>query len=123
MIMNNVVLRVRCTAAPYTAYGKDGKAVSMITLCVPDRSMPRDSKGDYPVDYIKCVAFNGLASVIEKYCDKGTELIVLGKITSSSFEKNGEMQYVTEVIIRDMEFGSNKKNEASDKTKSGKKSA
>ena len=121
--MNQIIMRGRCTADPFTSYGKDGKAVSMITLCVPDRSMPRDSKGDYPVDYIRCVAFNGLAGVIEKYCEKGTELIVSGKISSSSFEKNGEMQYVTEVIINDMEFGSNKKNEASDKTKTGKKTA
>lgn len=123
--MNNCTLRGRCVATPFVSYGKDGKEVVMMTLCVPDKSMPRDSKGDYPVDFIKCVAFNGLASVIEKYVVKGTEILVTsGKISSSSYEKDGEMQYVTEVIIREMEFGSNKKNEASeDNQKKGKKSA
>ena len=38
--------------------------------------------------------------MIEKYAGKGTELAIEGKLTNRSWEdKNGEKQYITEVVV------------------------
>ncbi|MFN2262085.1 MAG: single-stranded DNA-binding protein [Psychroflexus sp.] len=44
------------------------------------------------------VAWGKTAEIIEKYVDKGREIIVQGKLTPRSYEdKNGEKRYITEV--------------------------
>lgn len=98
----------------------------MLTLAVPNKDI-RDKSGDNPCDYIRCVAFNGLANVLEKYADKGTEILVTaGRLASGQYEKDGQTVYTTEVVIEKMEFGNNKRSEASDvadEKKTSRKSA
>lgn len=126
IVMNNVTLRGRLVQAPYvSSYGHDGRGtIAMMTLAVPNKDI-RDKNGDNPCDFIKCVCFNGLASVIDKYADKGTEILVTsGRLSSGQFQKDGETIYTTEVVIEKFEFGNNKR-EASDvaEKKSSRKSA
>jgi single-strand DNA-binding protein len=44
------------------------------------------------------VAWRQLAEIISKYCKKGDLIYVEGKLTTRSWEKNGETRYMTEVI-------------------------
>ena len=49
------------------------------------------------------VAWNKTAEIIEKYVQKGKEIIIEGKLTTRSYEnKEGEKKYITEVVCNEM---------------------
>jgi len=49
------------------------------------------------------VAWGKTAEIIEKYVNKGKQIAVEGKLTSSSYEdKEGDKRYVTEVVISEI---------------------
>ena len=46
------------------------------------------------------MAWGKQAEVIENYAKKGSELAIDGKLTNRSYEdKNGEKQYISEVVV------------------------
>lgn len=42
---------------------------------------------------------DGLAGIVESYCQKGTKLFISGAMRTSSYEKNGVTVYKTEIHI------------------------
>ena len=111
--MNQVNLRGRLTAEPEirTYPLKDGGmgTVAAFTLAVPDRTGKRDEHNNFPADFIRCSCFGKNAEVIESFAMKGTELLVTGKLTSGSYEKDGITVFSTEVTIQNFEFVSGTK--------------
>lgn len=124
--MNTAILRGFVTREPFIAEGKTKTA--MFTLACQDREMPKDSQGNFHTDFIKVVCFNykGLATVVSKYVEKGTELIIEGKISSNSYQRTNEdgfeeTVYTTEVVANSLEFVSRaRKSNASEETTSNK---
>ena len=106
--MNSVQLRGRLVADPEvrTYMMKDGSTgtVAAFTLAVPDRTAKRDENNNFPADFIRCSCFGKNAEVIESFAVKGTELLVTGKLTSSSFEKQGVTVFSLEVNIISFEY-------------------
>lgn len=104
--MNNVVLRGRLTVAPETKITNDEKrtTTSRFTLAVQDRTH-RNHNGDYDTDFIKIVAFNTLADIIQQYTDKGSEVLVTGRLHTYTY-KNSENRnvYMAEIIAEKVEF-------------------
>jgi len=57
------------------------------------------------------IAWNGLASTIEKHVNKGTFLILEGKIMNRSYnDKDGEKRYITEIVASSLNFLGPKQN-------------
>ncbi len=51
------------------------------------------------------VAWNGLATIAEKYLNKGKEVAVEGRITYRNFEdKEGNKKYFTEIILSQIQL-------------------
>jgi len=49
------------------------------------------------------VAWNKTAEIIEKYLQKGSEVVIEGKLTSRSYEdKDGTKKYITEIVCNEM---------------------
>lgn len=80
--------------------------VARYTLAV-DRKFKRD--GEPTADFINCVAFGKSAEFIEKYCKKGTKLIVSGRIQTGSYtNKEGNRVNTFDIIIDEQEFAESK---------------
>ena len=111
--MNLANLRGRLVNDPEikTFTAKDGTTgtVATFTLAVPDRNSKRDENNNYPADFIRCSCFGKTAEVVESYCVKGTELLVSGKLTSGSYEKENVTCFTVELSIMSMEFVSGTK--------------
>lgn len=104
--MNTIILRGRLTDTPEIKITTDQKSttIARFTLAVQDRSH-RNHNGNYDVDFIKMVAFNGLADNIQQYTDKGSEIIATGRLHTYSYDnKGGKKVYMAEVIIEKLEF-------------------
>lgn len=55
------------------------------------------------------VAWNKTAEIIEMYLDKGSEIMIEGKLTSRTYETaEGEKRYITEVVCNEILMLGNK---------------
>jgi single-strand DNA-binding protein len=63
------------------------------------------------------VAWDKLADLIKKYCKKGKEIAIVGRLQTGSYtDKDGQKRYTTDVIVEDMQLLSDPKdNSQSDK--------
>ena len=112
--MNQVQLLGRLTKdieLKYTASQKS-VAVAKFSLAV-NRKYKRD--GEPTADFINCTAFGKTAETLDKFCKKGSQLIVFGHIQTGSYEKDGHKVFTTDVMVDGIEFVANSsKSEASD---------
>jgi len=121
--MNQCILRGRLTTDPEIRYTKDGDPVASFSLAVPDRMGQKDKEGHFPVDFIKCCAFNKEAEVLQAYAVQGTEILVsMGKLRSGSYMKDDIKIFTTECQIIHFEFvsGTKPKEEKDSEPKSKK---
>ena len=103
--MNIIILRGRITADAEVKITTEEKrtTIARFSLAVPDRTH-RNNNGDYDTDFIKIVAFNSLADIIQQYTGKGSEIIVTGRLHTYSYEKEKRKVYMSEVIAERVEF-------------------
>ena len=48
------------------------------------------------------IVWGKTAEIVERYLSKGKEVAVEGKLTSRSYEKDGEKRYVTEIVCNEL---------------------
>ena len=64
-------------------------------------------------DFINCVAWNKTAEFVSKYFTTGKMIIVIGRISTRSWEtQDGKRNYATEVIASEVSFGESKSAQA-----------
>ncbi|WP_299005563.1 single-stranded DNA-binding protein [uncultured Tenacibaculum sp.] len=71
----------------------------------------KNARGEKVTDtqWHNVVAWNKTAEIIEKYLEKGKEVMIEGKLTSRSFEdKDGNKRYITEVVCNELLMLGNK---------------
>ena len=97
----------RLTKEPDIRYGgANNTAVARITLAV-DRRFKQE--GQPTADFINCLAFGKRAEFLEKYCQKGTKLVVEGSWQTGSYtNKDGQKIYTNECLIDNCEFAESK---------------
>jgi single-strand DNA-binding protein len=90
--MNKCHLIGNLTADPVVRYTQSGKAVARFTLAV-NEGYGENKRTDFPT----IIVWGKTAETIGNSLHKGSKVAVNGKITTSSYEKNGQKVYTTEV--------------------------
>jgi single-strand DNA-binding protein len=90
--MNKCHLIGNLTADPQIRYTQSGKAVARFTLAIDD-GYGENKRTDFPT----IIVWGKTAETIGNNLHKGSKVAVNGKITTSSYEKNGQKLYTTEV--------------------------
>lgn len=99
--MNRVFLLGRLTRDPDADTTQSGKRKARMTIAV-DR--PKAKDGTQSADFIGLVAWERTAEFSEKYLSKGQRILVEGRITTGSYEKDGVKKYTTDVVCDRIEF-------------------
>lgn len=78
-------------------------------------AVKREFKKD-ETDFINIVAWGKTAELIAKYTQKGSKLLVIGRIQTGSYDaQDGSKRYTTDIIVENIEFiGGSKQNKESD---------
>ena len=103
----------RLTRDPEVRYtsGSPSLCVAKYFLAVT-RRFKRD--GEPTADFIPCTAFGSTGEFAEKYLRQGKKIIVIGRMSSSSYtNRDGKRVYTMEVIVEDQEFAESKRAEES----------
>ena len=106
--INSCVIVGRLTKDVQERRTQSGKSVVSFTLAV-DRRKKEDG-----ADFINCIAWDKAAETIAKYVHKGDLFGVTGYIQTRNYEKDGRMNYVTEVVTTSFQFLERKREMASD---------
>ena len=101
--MNKFIGIGRITKDIELAYTQDGKAVAKYTLAI-------NGYND-TTDFLNCVTWNKQAENLKKYCGKGSQIAVEGRVSVRNYEnKEGKKVYVTEIVTNNIMFLDSKKN-------------
>lgn len=106
--MNKVILMGRLARDPEIRYtqGENSMVVARFTLAV-DRRFKRDNQPT--ADFISCICFRKTAELVEKYCKKGTKLVVEGSWQTGSYtNKDGNKVYTNDCLVDNCEFAESK---------------
>jgi single-strand DNA-binding protein len=108
-MLNQVVLVGRLTQDVETRILDDGRKVSTIFLAV--QRPFKNIDGQYETDFIKCSVWEGLSTLIESFCQKGTMVALKGRIQSYKKEFNDTNVTMIEVIAERISYIKDEKKE------------
>lgn len=91
--MNRTTLVGRLVADVEVRKTQSGLSVASFTVAVND---DRDKEKTY---FINCVAWRQGADFLGQYSRKGDLVSVDGKLTTRSYERDGQKVYITEVVV------------------------
>ncbi len=103
-MINKVILMGRLTRDPEMRHTNSGTPVTTFSIAIDN------GYGDNKrTDFVNCLAWNKTAEFVTKYFAKGKMIIVIGRITTRSWEtQDGKRAYATEVIANEVNFGESK---------------
>lgn len=109
-MLNNTTIQGRFTRDLEKKETTNGVAVCNFTLAWNEKYGEKET-----TLFLNCVAYRGTADFVSKYFKKGDMAVVEGKLTSRSYEKDGEKRYATELIVDKIHFcGGSKKEDSND---------
>ena len=111
--MNRVILIGRLTKDPEIRTSGN-YTIASFSLAV-DRKFKRE--GGAEADFFNCTAFNKTAEFVEKYCKKGTKMVVEGRIQNDNYEKDGVKHYGVKIMVDSLEFAESKSASSTPSTK------
>lgn len=63
------------------------------------------------VDFVPIIVWNQQAENVKQYCEKGSKVLVEGRLQNREYEKDGLKRHITEVIAERIEYLSKGKKE------------
>ena len=99
--MNKAILCGRTTADIDIRMTTTGKKVCKFTLAIDDG---KNADGSRRTQFIDCEAWNQSAEFMERYVKKGIRILVEGRLNKTSYEKDGQKHYPTNVVCDRIEF-------------------
>lgn len=109
--MNKWIGMGRLVRDPEVKYGGENNsmAIARFSIAVDRRGRKNADSNEPTADFINCVAFSKTAEFVEKYCTKGTKLVVEGHIQTGSYtNKEGNKVYTTDIMVDNIEFAESK---------------
>lgn len=98
--MNKVIMDGNLTKQPELRFTTNDKAVATFTIAV------NEGYGDKKqTNYFNVVAWGKIGENAANYLDKGSKVLICGRLQNRSYEsKDGTKKYITEIIATEVEF-------------------
>lgn len=101
--MNKVILIGNLTRDPEMRTTASGMTVTRFTVAV-SRNFSNQN-GERETDFLNCVAWRKQAENIAKYCTKGSQVAVEGRIQTGSYDaQDGTKRYTTDIVADNVTF-------------------
>lgn len=89
----------RLVEQPELRHSNSGTPVCTFTLANGWKTKEKDG-----TEYIRCVAYQRTAEVIAEYMGKGDQMFISGRMSTRSYEKDGQKRYSTEITVNQMQM-------------------
>lgn len=104
--VNKVILLGNLGADPECRTFQNGDLVANFSLATSETWQDRNTGEDREkTEWHRCVAYRGLAGVVQKFVRKGSKLYIEGKLQTRKWtDQNGIDRYSTEIIVDNMQM-------------------
>ncbi len=103
--INKVILIGNLGRDPETRYTQSGSPVTNFSVATSESWNDRQTnERQERTEWHNVVCFARLAEIAGEYLHKGSKVYIEGRLSTSSWEKEGQTHYRTEVIARDMQM-------------------
>jgi len=89
----------RLTRDPEVKQTTTGKDVASFSLAINDGWGDKKS-----VSFIDCEAWGKTAEIMGKYCSKGKQIAVTGRLKQDSWEKDGQKRSKIKIVVESMQL-------------------
>lgn len=112
-MLNHIVIMGRLTRDPELRRTGSGIAVASFSVAV-DRDIANKESGERETDFIDCVAWRGTGEFVSKYFQKGSMIVVSGRLQIRGWtDKDGNKRRSAEIVADNVYFGSSRRDDAS----------
>lgn len=108
--MNKICITGRITRDLELKHTQGGTANVSFSLAV-DKGLSRQKREEFEAqgrptaDFPRIVVWGQMAENLARYCGKGSQIAVVGRIETGSYEdKDGKMVYTTDIVAENVEF-------------------
>ena len=98
-MINKAIIVGNLGADPETKYTQNGKTVTTFNLATSEKY-----NNETHTEWHKIVTWDKLAEVCGEYLKKGSRVYIEGKIQTRKWEKDGRINYTTEIVAREMKM-------------------
>lgn len=98
-MLNKCCFIGRIGADPEKKSTPSGAEVTNFSIAVSEKFKDKSGNNQELTEWIRCNAWNKLASIIAQFGRKGMQVYVEGKWKTRDYEKNGVKHYVTELVV------------------------
>lgn len=105
MYLNKAMIYGNLTRDPEKKALPNGTSVCSFSVATNRTYNDKDGKKQEQTEYHNVVAFGKLADIMGQYLQKGRPVYIEGRLTTRSWEKDGQKQYRTEIIADNFQFG------------------
>lgn len=108
--MNKVIMDGNLTKQPELRFTANDKAVATFSIAV------NEGYGDKKqTNFFNVVAWGKIGENVANYLDKGSKVLICGRLQNRSYEsKDGTKKYITEIIATEVQFLSKGKGQDQD---------
>lgn len=110
--MNKIIFMGRLCGDPEVRFTTGGNAMCIATfnLAVDRRFKKKDDEDAPSADFFRITTFGKLGEFTEKYLNKGTKVVVEGRVENNNYtDKSGNKVYGFQFIAENIEFAESKK--------------
>jgi single-strand DNA-binding protein len=100
--LNRVMLLGNLGADPELRVTPGGQAVLKLRLATNETYLDRNNVRQERTEWHRVTVWGRRAEALGKFLQKGDSLFVEGRLQTSSYEKNGEKRYSTEVVANNI---------------------
>lgn len=105
MYLNKAMIYGNLTREPEKKSLPNGSSVCSFSVATNRTYNDKDGKKQEQTEFHNVVAFGKLADIMGQYLQKGRPVYIEGRMTTRSWEKDGNKQYRTEIIADNFQFG------------------
>ncbi|MBF0413861.1 MAG: single-stranded DNA-binding protein [Desulfamplus sp.] len=103
--LNKVMIIGRLGADPELRYSPQGLAVTRFSVATSEERVDKNTgEKQERTEWHRVVVFDKIAEVCAKYLSKGRQVYVEGKLQTSSYDKDGQKHYSTDIIANTVQF-------------------
>jgi len=106
MYLNTATIVGNLTRDPEPKALPSGVTVVSLSVATNRVYKGKDGAKKEDTEYHNVVAFGPTADNIAQFLRKGSQILVIGRLQTRSWEKDGQKQYRTEIVAETVQFGS-----------------
>lgn len=103
-MVNKVILVGNVGKDPEVQYISPDMPVAKFTVATSESYKDKNGERVTNTEWHNVVAWRGLAKIVEQYIHKGSQVYIEGRISTRSYEKDGQTRYFTEIIANEMKM-------------------